>query len=166
MTHGRAQFGLYAALLFIQNILQVLSTYLAKPLGAELIQAAASGEKLSARFTQAAISFVIIPPVIAFTFFHQFEAVAASLLRNYFPQYAELSELIGLFAFACSLFPAMSLFGLVVLEPSMKATKLFAASQLLPALFLILFYAIFHAHQSVFVILITSLALLVIFLLF
>lgn len=148
--------GLYAALLFVQNISQTLAVYLAKPLSAEIIRAAALGRRLPLRLKQAAVCFLIVPPLLAVIFFDLFESLASLLFINYFSEYSDLAEFVGLLILACSLLPALSLSGLVLLEPSMNAYKIFSASQTFPLFFLFVLYMSFQDLYSVFFILLTS----------
>jgi len=148
--------GLYAALLFGQNIIQTLANYLVKPLGSEIISLIASGHKLDRGLLTISFSFFLIPPLIVLLLNAPINWLAEVILASYLPKYIELAQLANLLALLCALFPALSLSGLVVLEPSMKAYRLFSASQLIPLCFVLGLFVIFRNHAEILVILLTA----------
>ena len=121
--------GLYAALLFGQNINQTLANYMVKPLGSEIISLIAIGNKLDRKLLTVSYGLFLIPPLIVLLLNAPINWLAEDILASYLPKYLELAQLANLLALLCALFPALSLSGLVVLEPSMKAYRLFSASQ-------------------------------------
>ena len=148
--------GLYAALLFGQNINQTLANYMVKPLGSEIISFIAIGNKLDKKLLTVSYGLFLIPPLIVLFLNAPINWLAEVLLASYLPKYFELAQLANLLALLSALFPALSLSGLVVLEPSMTAYRLFSASQLIPLCFVLGLFAIFQNHAEILVILLTA----------
>lgn len=148
--------GLYAALLFGQNINQTLANYMVKPLGSEIISFIAIGNKLDKKLLTVSYGLFLIPPLTVLFLNAPINWLAEVMLASYLPKYLGLAQVANLLALLCALFPALSLSGLVVLEPSMKAYRLFSASQLIPLCFLLGLFAIFQNHAEILVILLTA----------
>ena len=148
--------GLYAALLFGQNINQTLANYMVKPLGSEMISLIAIGSKLDRKLLIVCYCLFLIPPLMALLLNAPIIWLAEIILASHLPKYLELAHLANLLALICALFPALSLSGLVVLEPSMKAYRLFSASQLIPLCFVLGLFAIFEGRAEILVILLAA----------
>jgi len=148
--------GLYAAILFGQNISQTLANYMVKPLGSEIISLIAIGKKPNRMLLSVSYALFLMPPIIVLLVNAPINWLAEVILASYLPTYLELAQLASLLALLCALFPALSLSGLIVLEPSMKAYRLFSASQVIPLFFLLGLFAIFQEHVGVLIILMTA----------
>ena len=148
--------GLYAALLFGQNINQTLANYMVKPLGSEIISLIAVGNKLDSKLLTVSYGLFLVPPLIVLLLNAPINWLAEVILASHLPKYLELAQLANLLALLCALFPALSLSGLVVLEPSMKAYRLFSASQLIPLCFVLGLFAIFEGRAEILVILLAA----------
>ena len=148
--------GLYAALLFGQNISQTLANYIVKPLGSEIILLIAIDGKPNRKLLTVCYGLFITPPLIVLLLNAPINWLAEAILASYLPKYLELAKLANLLALLCALFPALSLSGLVVLEPSMKAYRIFSASQLIPLCLVFGLFVIFGERAEILVILLNA----------
>lgn len=145
--------GLYAAILFGQNISQTLANYIVKPLGSEIIYQIASSKKIDDKLLAVLYVLFVVPPLSVLLFNNPINWIAEEILSAYLPKYLELAQLANLLALTCALFPAVAISGLIVLEPSMRAYRLFSLSQLFPLCFVLGLFAILQNKAEILIIL-------------